>query len=419
MIFRLERFLYAILLSWILFGCNAHIKQNKLYIDNSIADTLNPEFYASSEIYHDYLTSEAWFTAVEHCVSVEAVEAATYDGDLGLHMKWNRQAEGCPWLGLGFGWDNWTGKDLSQIKNEAAIQFWVRMVNGERDNLPWAIGLEDFSESQAWLGMTKNAIKADNITTEWTRIELPLSEFNWDEQNADASSIKQIIFNLEGEGEIYMDEIKIVPYHGGYRKRANIQILNASQFDVDGLKDDPIWYETEAIDFGENQVHLALIDSFFCIAMEVKDTDPLQNSFQEDQSFNGDAIDIAFSTDPNAILKRVRYRSTDQHIGFALGDEVKSWNWRKHKALEKATFVAQFTDDGYVFEAKINLNEFGISSFDLNELYGLEIAINHGNIKGRVYQERWNDPVNTGYFENPSLWGEMIFFKPIVKVKHL
>jgi hypothetical protein len=399
-------------------GCGAHIKQNQLYISTTVADTTNPEFYASSEIYHDYLTSEAWFTMQDHCVTVKAVEEATYEGDLGMHIKWDRQAAGCPWLGLGFGWDNWTGKDLSEIKNEAAIEFWVRMIEGERDNLPWAIGIEDFTGSQAWLGMTTNAIKAENISTTWTRIELPLSEFNWAEQNANPSSVKQIIFNMEGEGEIYMDEIKIVPYKGGYRKRAQVPILASNQFKVDGIKDDDIWL-TEEITFGKNIIHLALIDSFLCVALEVKDSNPLENEFTGDQSFDGDALELAFSTDPNAVLQRIRYLSTDQHIGFALGDEISSWNWRKHNSLTQTKGATQLTDDGYVFEVMINIHEFGIESFSNNSLYGLEIAVDHGNKKGRVNQERWNDKANGGFYENPFLWGEMIFHQNIVELKHL
>ena len=407
-VFRIVFFLTACCL---VFSC-ANLKQNQLYIDSDNTDTLNTVFYTSGEIYHDYITSEVWFTHQDHCLKVKAVEEATYEGDLGMHIIWDRHAEDCPWLGIGFGWDGWTGKNLSAIKNTAALEFWVRMVEGERSNLPWAVGFEDFTGAQAWLGVTDNAIKAKNISTTWTRIEMPLSEFNWAEQGADPSAIKQVIFQLEADDQIYMDEIRIVPYHGGYRKRAKITVLSSSDFKVDGLQDDSIW-NTEEIQFGVNRVHLAIIDSFLCVALEVEDADPLLNINTGDDSYNGDAFEIAFSTDPGALIQRTRYLFSDQHIGFALGDEISAWNWRNHAPLNNTITATKKSANSYVFEAMINLNELDVKPFELKKLYGLEMAVDHGDLDGRKKQERWNNSADDGFNENPSLWGEMMIAEPV------
>ena len=399
---------FLVIVSLVLVGCSV-MKPNQLFEDSNAAKPEDTLFYTSSEIYHDFLSSEAWFTHQDHCLTVKTEEEATYDGDLGLYIAWNRQAEGCPWLGLGFGWDGWTGKDLSSIKNVAAISFWVRTLTGERSNLPWAIGLEDFTGSQAWLGMSTNAVKAEAITTEWTRIELPLSEFNWHEQNADISSIKQIIFNFEGDGEIYLDEIHIVPYYGGFRKRAHVQTLAATDFIADGLTNDNIW-NTPKIQFGSNEVHLALIDSFLCVAMQTEDETPLSNNNIKGEVYNGDAFEIAFSTDKNANPRRSRYLSSDQHLGFALGDKVTGWNWRKKIPINTSLSATRKTETGYVFEIMIDLKELDLDIFEINMLYGLELAVDHGTQNGRDDQDRWNDPANTNFSENPFVWGEMIFY---------
>jgi len=391
----------------LLFSC-ANLKTNHLFdYTDSPGDSSAP-FYASSEIYHDFLTSEAWFTNNYNCLNVTAIKEARYKGDYGLHVVWDRQLAGCPWLGLGFGWDNWNGKDLSEIKNVAAIEFWIRTVEGKMNNLPWAIGLEDFNGAQAWLGMTPNSILAEYIDTSWTRIVLPLSEFNWDEQNADPTLIKQIIFNMEASGEIYMDEVSIVPYEGGFRKRAYIPLLSQNDFKPDGLKNDSIW-KTKPLHFGKNIVHLALIDSFFCVALEVLDESPLQNANNGDKSWDGDAFEIVFSTDDKASPRRIRYLSSDQHIGFALGNEISVWDWRKHTPLKKTVTTAVKTENGYVFEAMISLNELDVEFFVPNILYGLDMAVDHGDLTGRKIQERWNDHSDNGQFDNPFMWGEMNF----------
>ncbi len=389
----------------VVIGSCVTVKENALYIE-----TPNPNdtvFYTSSEIYSDYITSEGWVTESKPCITARTSNKAAFEGELGIDLQWDRSAAGCPWLGFGFGWDSWTGKDLSGIKNTAAIQFHVRTIEGQRTNLPWALGLEDFTGAQAWLGVTSNCIKAEKITTEWTRVEMPLSEFNWDEQGANASNIKQIIFNTEADGHVYIDEIKIVPYSGGFRKRANVNHITSDEFVVDGKTDDKIW-KTDSIKFGSNELHLAIVENFLCIALRVKDENPLQNSFSGKDVYNGDAFEISFSTDKNVSTRRSRYMSADQHIGFGLSkDGIKAWDWSDQKELKTKIFKALETSDGYIFEAKINLNDLDLEAFESGLLYGLEVAVDHGDATGRIMQERWNNASMAGFHENPSLWGEM------------
>lgn len=388
----------------ILYSC-VSVKPNVLYID--VFDPNDTVFYSSSEIYSNFLTSEAWFTQSEGCIAGSSTKEAAYKGGLGIDIQWNRTKDGCPWLGFGFGWDNWTGKDLSGIRNTASIQFYVRMVEGERSGLPWAVGLEDFTGAQAWLGVTSNAVKADKIGTEWVRVEMPISEFSWDEQDADISNIKQIIFNTEADGHVYIDEIEIVPYTGGFRKRANIEPVQASQFSVDGQKGDAIW-NTEALEFGNNKVHIAHQGNFLCVAAEVKDDTPLLNSYKGKDVYRGDAFEIAFSTDLEAKRKRSIYLTTDQHIGFALtSNEIRSWDWVGERELKYKEFQVRQTADGYIFEARIDLNDLEMEAFEIGKLYGLEVAVDHGDEKDRQKQERWNDAINSQFYVNPSLWGEM------------
>lgn len=400
----IKRLAYVILVIGLVESC-VTIKQNALYEESfSPNDTV---FYLSSEIYSDYITSEGWVTQDKRCIEAKTTKNAAYRGELGIDLKWNRTLDGCPWIGFGFGWDSWTGKDLTKIKNTAALQFHVRMVEGERNTLPWALGFEDFTGASAYLGMSPNAIKAEKITTEWTRVEMPIAEFNWDEQGTDISNIKQLIFDTQADGHVYIDEIKIVPYSGGYRKRANIGRLQTSGFSIDGLQGDAIW-NTKGQTFGNGTVYLGIADQYLCIAIEVKDDTPLQNNFSGKDLFKGDAFEIAFTTDPESKTRRTNYRSTDQHLGFGLSEkDIKTWDWTKEREIEGAETATKKTESGYVFEAKIDLDKLNIDLFREGELYGLELAIDYGNYNGRERQERWNDPVNSGFFKNPSLWGEL------------
>ena len=384
-------------------------KPSVLYIDNSVPDT---SFYAADIIFKDVMTSEFW-TSTAECLYAESRPEAGYNSPLGIYVKWDRLTFGCPWQGIGFGWDNWTGKDLSAIKNEAAIEFYVRMPEGERNSLPWAAGLEDFTGAQAWLGLNPNTQMADKITEEWSKIVLPLSEFNWNEQNANAGNIKQLIIQLDAEGEIYIDEVRIVPYSGGFRKRANIVELQSEDFVVDGSPDDPFW-NTQAQYFGDNEVRLAVIGNSLCVGLRTTDNDPLQNSYVKDgtQIFNGDGLELAFATDKDAPQGRIRLLTTDQHLTFGLGDEITVWNNRKDQFVEGVETAARALREGYIFEARIPLDQLTEQKLEPEKLYGLEIAVNHGNKKERTRQDRWNTPNKDGFYANPSIWGEMIIQLP-------
>jgi hypothetical protein len=44
----------------------------------------------------------------------------------------------------------------------------------------------------------------------WAYVRIPLSEFNWKENNADPSAIKQFVIQFEVAGELYFDDFEIV-----------------------------------------------------------------------------------------------------------------------------------------------------------------------------------------------------------------
>lgn len=393
---------------WLINSCISP-KPNVLYIDNSVPDT---SFYAADIIYQDVMTSEFW-TSTAECLYAEARPEAGYNSHSGIYVRWDRITYGCPWQGIGFGWDSWTGKDLSAIVNEAAIEFYVRMPEGERNSLPWAAGLEDYSGASAWLGLNPNTQMAEKITEEWSRIVLPLSEFNWSEQNANVSNIKQLIIQLDAKGEMYIDQVRIVPYSGGFRKRANIVELAPEEFDVDGSTGDALW-NTQAQYFNNNEVRLAVIGNSLCVGLRITDDDPLENSYSDngEKIFEGDGLELAFATDKDAPQGRIRLLSTDQHLTFGLGEKITVWDNRKKEFVEGVETAARALRDSYVFEARIPLDILGEETLLPETLYGLEIAVNHGNNKERVRQDRWNTPNQDGYFANPSIWGEMIIQLP-------
>ncbi|NVK26600.1 MAG: hypothetical protein HWE14_01085 [Flavobacteriia bacterium] len=395
--------LFGVISSLVLAGC-VEFRENQVFTDIHVEG--EKPFHLSEEIYSDYMTSDAWFTPAASCLSVSTSVDAAKEGEMGLKISWNKTSEGCPWLGLGFGWDNWTGKDLSIIKNTGAIEFYVKLPQGERASLPWAMGFEDFTGAQAWLGLNANVVKADKITTEWTRIELPLSEFNWDEQGADASNIKQIIIQFEAEGEVMLDEIRIVPYTGGYRKR--VAVAEVCLYEDNLEKQQEILMNGNAVSVGPGNLFLGHCGNTIYIAGEVKDESPLSNSMSGRNIYDGDAIELAFSTDFTSYQRRTLFRSTDKHFAIRMSDRPVVFDFTSDEVVEAAVVNVERTEAGYRFIAAIPYTKEGEGEFVMTRLYGLELAIDVSEGRHRGKQYRWNNNEVDGFFKNPSLWGEML-----------
>lgn len=169
-----------------------------------------PGFYARN-VWSDQINAEIWATQSLSCIQMQLESKDVFSGTGSIHLKWNKQAGGCPWLGMGIGWDGWTGKDISTITQVGAFQMQIKSLQGVmKSGLPGAIGFEDFSGNQSWVGLFKEYVKGGLIKEDWTQMQIPLSDIIVQNKELDVTSIKQVIFTWEGEGDILIDEIKIV-----------------------------------------------------------------------------------------------------------------------------------------------------------------------------------------------------------------
>lgn len=365
-------------------------------------------FYAL-EILTEGMSSDVWFTENPKCIQVTNSEEIKFNGAKGVHVKWDKQGGGCDWVGMGIGWDGWTGKDLSMIVNKAAIQF--RAYNKERrfKSLPLAAGLEDYGGKQAWIGFSGNHIKYEG-ESDWAIVTLPLGDFNWEEQDADPSNIKQFIIQFETAGSLYIDEMKVVPHSGSLKKRYSVLGQESVNVQIDGSADEGSWASAEKLVIDEeHEIRLLMDKEAIYVSGKIKDKTPLQNGKKGDDIWNGDAFEIALSSNPDSRPKRKIYALSDHHFGIRMNDDPMVWNWRSHSTLDKAEVKANKTDVGYTFEAKIPNSYYELENWELEKPYGFEIAIDLGDNNKREKQLRWNSEGVEGFHTNPSLWGEIIF----------
>jgi hypothetical protein len=234
---------------------------------------------------------------------------------------------------------------------------------------------------------------------------VPLTAFDVDQFDADLTIVKQLIIQFEADGSAYIDDVKVVPLEGGFTKETEVSLVSApletgSGFDVQQ------WNNT-ALELENAKVWISLSNTHMFIHAEITDSTPLSNRQQGNQIWNGDALELAFATNPDADNKRKMFFLTDQHIVIRANDQPIVWDIRKDKPVDAQVETAR-TPNGYMVGAAIPLSGLNAVPLKAGKVYGLEVAVDDGDSRGvRQNQYRWNNPGNEGFHINPAMWGRM------------
>ena len=187
------------------------VKTQELYDETPISTDLSINGFKETVVFDNDMDNTVWVSPEKQCVTMTKEYAQTYSGNAALHLKWDKVLGGCKWIGIGFGWNNWQPKDMIDVVNDAALQFQVKSVKGTFSNLPVAFAFEDYSGVQSYFGFNKTLVQGDFTDTAWRTVTVPLRNFPFENNDADLAKVKQFMIQLEGDGDIYLDDIRIVP----------------------------------------------------------------------------------------------------------------------------------------------------------------------------------------------------------------
>ncbi|MEX1189533.1 MAG: hypothetical protein WED33_09765 [Bacteroidia bacterium] len=212
-----KNILLASLLAYVLIGAAGCVefKEAKLYdgvepkekfkLPADISLIVEPKIF-------DDATKDLWGLKKDVCQDASIDHTIPYKGNDCIKLSWNREAEGCKFAGIGIGWDNYAGKDLSNLMNVAAIQFYVRTISGKMYGLPFVLTLEDYSGGMGFCYTSNKYFERSAIDEKWQRVVVPLADFDLEIENLDPSNIKQLQIELQQSGNVYLDDIKLVYY---------------------------------------------------------------------------------------------------------------------------------------------------------------------------------------------------------------
>ena len=405
---------YAFWSVLLLFSSCVTVKELALYENEVIVEeTKDVNGFQLTEIFNDDITSEIWFTPSPACLTVTSERKEVYSGTGAMKFTWNKQAGGCPWLGLGIGWANWSGKDLASIENSAAISFKVKTQEGSMKGLPWAMALEDYAGTQAWIGVTSGYVEGGIVDTSWRTVTIPLVDFQFEGWNLDGGTVKQMLIQFESNGTVFVDEFKIIPFKP--KEPNTLLVTNSYGWVNDGFIEGGQFVAQANMD--GSVIYLNWNEKELYVGGEIEDVSPCRNMQSGRDIWNGDAIEIAFSSEIGISDKRMMFYEGDRHIGIKLGGNFDVYDWSREKNIQAQISVKPLQNK-YVFECVIPWSELGVSPWKNNSTYNIDFAIDQSTSQDtRDFQRRWNSVNNENFNLNPSLWGKLKVELPIISLE--
>ena len=205
----------TLLLGLCLTGCGIQFQDANLY--EGVAEPVReprPErlSLAVEPVIFQEDATNFWLPEDGSCTTGRVEKEIKRTGDNALKIEWNRDPAQCEWAGFGIGWDNWLGKDLSTVFDDAAIQMYARTISGKMYGLPVVLTLEDYSGNMAWSYVGSAYFDKYYLDEEWQKVEVPLNTFDLDEDGLDITNVKQLMFELQQSGGVYLDDIQLVYY---------------------------------------------------------------------------------------------------------------------------------------------------------------------------------------------------------------
>lgn len=375
--------------------CSLHacsFRTMSVYEQPASADTLSHvgNFY-SVDIWNDYITNEFWFSPdTAACLQVTNAFDLNDNGNGSLLLQWNKQA-GCSWLGIGFGWDGWASKNLSQIVDRGAIQFMARSSSGNLKGLPWAMALEDYNGAQAWAGVFPEFIDNQEITGQWTRVQVPLKAFDTKMFHADLSMVKQLIIQLEADGVVYIDDVRVVDLGEHNNRSVDISYNGSSR---------------TLLDHPGASVQMALTDSSIVLTAVVEDAIHVGTSSEEWPKMENDGLILAFSSNPDLDNSRKQLFLSDRLLFLPAMKNGLVWDDVNRQTLARPVLFEK-TASGYRLTAELSFRELGISKWEQDENYLLDVAVVDRQSSELVVRYRWNGDDKPAFERNPSTWGSI------------
>lgn len=149
------------------------------------------------------------------------------------------------------------------------------------------------------------------------------------------------------------------------------------------------------------------------VGAKIYDDKPFANGHGDENLWNGDAIELAFSANPHDDANRSEYDATDFQIGLGIGNQKNAkptvWEWKHLKrAVKEAKFCVVPMPGGYILEAAIPFKALGNFKPKAGVRTGFNFAFDDSD-DGQVRDVQMLWAGNYLFYKDPSVWGTVLF----------
>ncbi|MEM7657366.1 MAG: hypothetical protein AAF399_14625 [Bacteroidota bacterium] len=144
-----------------------------------------------------------WGFMKDGCQDVQISTEEAYEGNSSIAASWSvSETQACSLMVFGISWTKWYPVDISTMKEEAELRFFLKAENPEA--LSFRIELEDFMRASSGVDWDPSlATPADNG---WWEVRIPMKDLAGTAALIE-TQVKTLQFRMEGEGEMYIDNI--------------------------------------------------------------------------------------------------------------------------------------------------------------------------------------------------------------------
>ena len=205
--------IYIGLLAWFLASCDC-MQTVALY--SSVQPPTDPfQRFGFKEIFLDSKSSVTYGVKQNSCRNFSFEREESFVGDDHLHFMWDSKDE-CRYLGVGFPWGNYKGKDLVSFEQHVAIEMMIRTDAEPLTKVPMIFGLRDYGGNQCMTGLNYLGIDGGQVDSVWRKARIPLASFNARGKGVNLKNIKELVIEFQRSGDVHIDNIHLVPHQHGY-----------------------------------------------------------------------------------------------------------------------------------------------------------------------------------------------------------
>ena len=156
----------------------------------------------------DFINDNGWGLITDRCMEVRYTTAEKSEGVRSIHAKWDQTSGDCSLMAFGASWNKWRPVDIRPIRKTAGLQFDLKMVSTDGiGKLSMKAGLEDYDRKKSTVTLQSTYTADGAYATTWTRVTIPFADLP---NEVNFGNVKQIWFGLDGVGEVYIDNIRLV-----------------------------------------------------------------------------------------------------------------------------------------------------------------------------------------------------------------